>query len=202
MRSGKFADPLPAGTFLNSTTLTCEACPAGSIASASQTQCFQCPPNEYASNNTCVPCPFGPDWLARSSAGSGSLLQCLCDYGHYPSPLPTANSSTFTCMQCPVGALCDSNVWLAPLALEGYWRPNSSALEFYECEPDRCEAETIETQFANCREGLDGPVCSICKPGYAMVSDNCIPCSANQAYTAWPRSRLYGFMCASTLRHS
>jgi len=191
--------PCAAGTFLNSTTLVCEACAAGSISPASQTQCFQCLANSYAANNSCLSCPSGLDWVSRSSAGSSSLLQCLCDYGRFPSPLPTSNSSNFTCTQCPVGALCDSNKWLAPLALEGFWRPNSSELEFYECDPDRCEAETVATQFANCREGRDGPVCSICKAGYAMVSDNCILCSANQAYTSWPRTRLYGFMCASTL---
>ena len=92
--------------------------------------------------------------------------------------------------------MCDSTKWLAPLAMEGYWRPNSSDLEFYECEDSRCDAETSDTIFDNCRDGYSGPVCSLCLEGFAMVSDVCIPCSPSQAYTAWPRSRLYGFMFA------
>jgi hypothetical protein len=186
--------PSLTGTYADSSTLTCITCAPGFISAASATQCTQCQPNQYAFNNTCVSCPFG----SRSSAGSSELVQCLCDYSFYPSPNPEEGATTFSCVECPEGGLCDSTHSLAPLALAGYWRPNETVEEvvFYECEGERCEEETPETVYNNCREGHVGPLCSLCDDGWALAGELCIPCTPNQAYTNWPRARLSGFLFA------
>ena len=99
------------------------------------------------------------------------------------------------CSDCPSGANCTGGDAVVPLL--GFWRPNSSSdststvsrrlynsnksdalqsatsVELFTCPPGACLGG------GGCEEGREGPVCGLCKPGYAMSSGNCDPCPSN-----------------------
>jgi len=91
-----------------------------------------------------VSCPSD----SNSNFGCSDISCCLCKYGTYP--LYNATGSTvFTCAGCPYGAVCDSLLFAAgitavPLAKKDFWHVAGDRTEFYECEEERCEQESVE----------------------------------------------------------
>lgn len=51
-----------------------------------------------------------------------------------------------------------------------------------------------EQRVDNCRCGHTGPVCGVCKEGWALAGDLCVQCTASEAFVNWPRARLAGFL--------
>jgi len=51
-----------------------------------------------------------------------------------------------------------------------------------------------EQRVDNCRCGHTGPVCGVCKEGWALAGDLCVQCTVSEAFVNWPRARLAGFL--------
>ena len=98
------------------------------------------------------------------------------------------------CQPCPTDqAICNGSDIL--IAREGYWRASPTSLIFYKCpQKNTClggfegsaAAVSNDTEFALgggsaasgfCREGFEGPLCSVCAPGYGRgFRKLCLPC--------------------------
>ena len=52
---------------------------------------------------------------------------------------------------------------------------------------------------ANCVQGSDGPMCSLCLPGYALQSGECAPCDPADEWTNWNQGSKAGLLVACLL---
>eukprot|EP01064_Diplonema_japonicum_P033410 TRINITY_DN656_c0_g2_i1.p1 TRINITY_DN656_c0_g2~~TRINITY_DN656_c0_g2_i1.p1 ORF type:complete len:2097 (+),score=317.64 TRINITY_DN656_c0_g2_i1:49-6339(+) len=75
------------------------------------------------------------------------------------------------CKDCPTEALCDGSMVLE--GKTGYWR-SENATEFTAC-PER--SGCVGGVTSNCSEGYKGPLCAVCKSGYAQAFSGCVECS-------------------------
>jgi len=126
----------------------CLPCAAGFYSLGGVDACTPCPVGQHGAgdetNRYCVSCPSD----SNSNFGCSDISCCLCKYGTYP--LYNATGSTvFTCAGCPYGAVCDSLLFAAgitavPLAKKDFWHVAGDRTEFYECEEERCEQESVE----------------------------------------------------------
>jgi hypothetical protein len=194
---GLAAQPCAAGTVLNATSQSCQACAPGSYSpSPGAPSCQLCAPSTYSLNAThCQTCPEA----SASSSGTTSLLQCLCAYGYYQAAL---SSASFTCTKCPNGALCSGDA--TPLATDGFWHAPGDVSAFFDCEDGWCIAEQalpasaerrlLEEEMGNCRAGHSGVVCGECIEGWTLQSQFCAPCPVNSALSSIPRSHLAGYI--------
>ena len=186
-----------AGAFLPSGVASCQPCPSGWVSQSAAAACSPCPAGTFALNNVCTSCPL----TSTSAPGSAALTDCMCGYGAYP----VFAGTSFTCADCPAGALCDtaSTGSLVPLAQEGFWHPPNVTSAFYDCMPGLCFAEDGvssrrhllgNASAANCREGHTGPVCAICQTGWSYAGPVCERCPENEAFTHWSQARIGGFL--------
>ena len=169
----------------------CTPCGLGFVApEAGMAACLLCPVNQYSISTTeCAACPS----TSTSSLGSAQLADCVCGYGFYADY--SADGSTFECAACPIGALCPGPT--IPLALQGYWREPYDFKTFYECEDGRCLAQMPQNaQQENCAWGRTGITCGLCKAGFALQGELCLPCKADEAFSNWPQASQGGFASA------
>lgn len=185
------------GTFtavLADGSTTCAVCAPGSVApDKGMPSCIACPMNQYSVNTTtCTQCPS----TSVSSTGSSSLSNCTCGYGFFS--WYSDNGSTFDCRECPDGALCPGPT--IPLALDGFWRLPDDYTRFYECEADRCVAQTADVaNEENCIEGHTGITCGVCKDGYSLQGMKCLPCKPQDAFNNWPKASRGGFVTGASI---
>ncbi len=124
----------------------------------------ECPPGylyqrdeEFADQDNCEPCERGTYLLQR-----------------------TSSNSRFPCLPCPVGGVCPGkNVVLSK---ENYWlrdkrqqralpeNRSSQRAEIFRCSPKTCEGEN------KCSNNATGPVCGVCRAGWAFTSSGCVLC--------------------------
>ena len=85
------------------------------------------------------------------------------------------DSASQTCLSCPEGAACQTNVRRTDLTLysmEGFWR-DVTALKpsFYICplSANACPSSANGT----CNTGYDGVLCGLCKLGFHLSSNSC-----------------------------
>ena len=141
-------------------------------------------------------------WSSRVLTESIGFPDIVLDYVHGAShfvrfssaglrdavtpPLRTKRCETTTfkvrmsaeCRTCPtVGAVCYGNETVA--VLPGYWRASRSISDIYECESgsNGC-AGSSANRGCNCSNGLTGPLCSLCLPGWGKSGrSTCTPCA-------------------------
>ena len=188
------AQPCPAGTFLSGTGTSsrCVACAPGYyMPLPGATSCLPCSSNSYQPAFGTTACLACPDVAATSPPASSAVLNCSCPYGTFASY--DANITTFTCLPCPLGALCSgalapSGPTAPPLALDGYWHAANDTSTFYDCDDGMCLAEEVGV-WPNCREGHTGLVCAECIPDWRIVDGFCASCEGQHSLAAWPAAK-------------
>eukprot|EP00291_Cryptomonas_curvata_P017050 CAMPEP_0172169214 /NCGR_PEP_ID=MMETSP1050-20130122/10581_1 /TAXON_ID=233186 /ORGANISM="Cryptomonas curvata, Strain CCAP979/52" /LENGTH=1462 /DNA_ID=CAMNT_0012840247 /DNA_START=2726 /DNA_END=7114 /DNA_ORIENTATION=+ len=112
---------------------------------------------EFANQDNCEPCEKGTYLLQQ-----------------------TSYNSRFSCLPCPVGGICPGknivlskeNYWLRDKRQQRAISENRSALraEIFRCSPKTCQGEN------KCNNNATGPVCGVCRPGWAFTSSGCVLC--------------------------
>ena len=110
---------------------------------------------------------------------SPPLMTKLCDTTTYKVRSSTEGGEwTGRCQPCPpVGAKCDGSDIVE--VLPGYWRL-ATVSYIYECPggSDVCLGNR-SYQSSRCQKGHQGPLCSVCAPGYGKSgSTGCTECSS------------------------
>ena len=193
------AEPCPAGTRLDPAATACVSCPFGQVApQAGSTTCTACTSRTVWINASvaCAPCSN------NAVASPNSPAVCACAPGFYDA-LFGASATSPQCTMCPMGGVCTSG-FLA--AQEGWWRENKVSPVLYKCLQGNCLQENVtgpltvlptgfplgiapalsnSTAPDNCFPGNTGPICSLCLPGYALQSGECLPCQPDAAFNSW-----------------
>ena len=192
--------PCPAGTYLNGLTQSCDECAVGLVTtSTGSTTCTKCPPRfAWLNSSQCSPCPDS------SVTSPGNPAQCACSSGYYDT-LYGANATAPNCALCPIGGACDTG-YVAAAA--GWWREDTRSVLFYRCRVDVCVAENITGPLSaqqvplppagrppeNCVMGNTGPLCAVCKVGFALQSGECAPCDPEDAWDSWSQDSKGGLL--------
>jgi len=105
----------------------------------------------------------------------------------------TCSTQECPCKPCPAGAVCDApgmNVQTMPIA-PGFWRSNVLSTKVRKCPiEDACIGiNTSDYLLASpfsasvCREGMEGPFCSLCKAKFFRSREDslCYSCADSQA---------------------
>jgi predicted outer membrane repeat protein len=153
---------------------------------------------EYFANFKCGnPPPVYPKFLAATV--SVGCAQC----GRFEAALPAGSGSswkkgissvTIKCEQCPKtwtnqgSAKCDSGLVTQQ---PGWWRAVDVVTGdtiFWACTTHQaaCSSATsgLPSIDAQCSEGHTGPVCALCKHGYAMRLRHCVACTGDASLNA------------------
>ena len=96
---------------------------------------------------------------------------------------------------CLTGALSDVPAatclggWYQPFALKGYWSDTTKPAndKFFKCFHGKCDAGRANGDLlmgnysvkAQCAEGADGAICSMCKENYFKRSKSCLSCPSS-----------------------
>ena len=130
---------------------------------------------------------------------------CACQAGYYDT-LYGANLTRPNCKVCPLGGVCNTG-YVAAAA--GWWRENTRTAVFYRCRVGVCLNENITGPLSaidirslpppgspsdNCVESNTGPLCAVCKDGYAVQSGECAPCAAEDAWDSWSQGSKGGLL--------
>jgi len=166
-----------AGYYSADSAVECTFCDNGMVNElAGQAKCTLCDPNfsqpnRLATECECLPGYYLPDYTPLTNLGLEPYVKGTNDWKCYP---------------CPTGADCTlpGSKWSALLTLPGWWRATNESAEFYRClKPDSCpgglaQASTYSTTSGSqCAEGLEGNLCSACKPGLkSAIGGGCEPC--------------------------
>ncbi|CEM07572.1 unnamed protein product [Vitrella brassicaformis CCMP3155] len=175
------------------------------IAGAGRTACRQCPPNRVTftdgakSPDQCV-CKTGfydPTPVMATNTTPTSSSSSTSD-GTRVSP-----GNDTICRQCGEGLECETDgLDVATLGLRpGYWRQTQASLNVRKCpllrscqgfpsrprtgtraDSSRLLQEAVDGEedwepSMYCSEGFEGPLCAVCKPGYARMAQTCILCT-------------------------
>jgi hypothetical protein len=188
----------------------CVACVFGLVStSTGATSCTACPPRyAWLNASLCEPCP------TNSITNPNSPAACACTGGYYDTLFGSAPASP-VCDVCPIGGACTSGYVAAAEGYwrennvsdvlfkcregncmeEEVYGPLSAnvssavvAARRHQASANtstaQCPYSSLDT-FSNCAEGNCGPLCAICKPGYALQSGKCAPCDPSSAWDAW-----------------
>lgn len=153
--------------------------------------CAPCTPDEFKSvvgDGACTPCPTNGvlSMTTNGSTGVVGVAGCLCPAGLYFSP---AVAAPFKCLQCPIGALCNS-VQTMPadmLNAPGFWRGNPNSTSFDRCfDASRCPLSGPTVRVVGgryttpCAAGYAGPLCGGCGMGFGKdVTKSCVACMSS-----------------------
>ena len=199
------AEACPAGTYLDSMSQACQTCQSPLVTTAAgATACKPCPTGSaWLSAAQCVDCP------SNSIVSPGDPTRCACQAGWYDTLYGT-NATVPDCAVCPLGGECDTG-YVAAAA--GWWREDTRSVVFYRCRVDVCVAENITGPLSaqqlplppagqpseNCVEGNTGPLCAVCKDGFAMQSGECASCDPADAWDSWRPKSKAGLLVGCTI---
>ena len=194
------AEACPAGTYLDSLSQACQACQSPLVSTGvGSTACEPCPARSaWVSAAQCISCP------SNSILSPSDPTRCACQAGYYDT-LYGANVTAPDCALCPLGGACDTG-YVAAAA--GWWRENTRSVLFYRCRVDVCVAENITGPLSaqqlplppagrpseNCVEGNTGPLCAVCKDGFALQSGECALCDPEDAWDSWSQDSKGGLL--------
>jgi hypothetical protein len=138
--------------------------------------CVACDSQHFKTNAGNIPCDKCVEnsfVLAQGGKNATSSDSCICQ-NRYKDPL------SGTCLPCATGGNCTSGFLFAA---DGYWRPNTSLIEFHACLPAKaCKGGTLETTSSRkraiegCNSGYDSFMCGTCGTGYAWSGSACVSC--------------------------
>ena len=188
------------GKYTNANQDKCEDCLPGTYnENEGQSKCLQCDIDTYneevgsANPAQCKKCrtDYASNTNTNNEKGSSSRSQCVCDKGYYQTISMDSNSAPLAvpdanlCKTCPYGAICDKDdLRISTLVTKpAYWRVGINDTKFYLCEnPVFCKGGSIATNgsaSAQCIDGHEGPLCHVCKPGYAIQGNACKACPSD-----------------------
>ena len=172
----------------------CKDCATGTYSLSGSSNCIHCLPGKFTSNmmsTQCEDCPVG-----RFSGELGSILckqctldaeqnfektKCVCSSGTY-----TLNISNINCKACPTEFNCLKGDTLKSIKLKkNYWRHSDNTVETYKCKNIfACNGgEIFNSSNDLCNEGHEGPICDVCKQGWAKDDGVCLKCPENTGRT-------------------
>ena len=201
----------------------CHHCGMGQYQdSKGQTECIKCDSDTYLdstsnpSKSDCLPC--AQDRSTGISTGNTNIKACICKKSEFfqrdveveegededeevdlTETLENAKPDG-VCVPCPVGGDCSlKNGMRAPeiTALPGYWRANSTTVEFTSCvtslktlsaaekrccplnnltNTSICSGMNNSNPDSQCELGYGGPSCMTCVKGYTNADGICSEC--------------------------
>ena len=129
------------------------------------------------SAGACLQCPQYSKSLAASSSAA---RDCICEAGYYDALTTGLGPS---CLECPSpGSSCLGNsTTLRTLPLErGYWRISNISVDLRQCPDHRSESSACLPGVGGCKNGTDGPMCTVCQRAdffYSAQTSQCMPCA-------------------------
>jgi hypothetical protein len=170
----------------------CSACLPGTAATQGLSICSDCS-NGFAAPlsamEKCIECP-------PHSVSSDNRDTCNCFTGYFDDTTQRLSNATDSqlrewiiendqigvfCYQCVDGMDCDTQgTRFDKLEVEsGWWRLNSESKRYYSCLVETFCTGGYQT---TCKGNRDGPLCSLCKPGYSETADrNCGICEPSSS---------------------
>jgi hypothetical protein len=127
--------------------------------------CLPCPVDTYqplSAQAACIPC----DSTETAPSGSVSAAACICKDGYASSAGGDGGVRGGPCIPCPLGLVCANGT---ATVMPGYWRANSEIYTPVIACPGVCAGGA---GTGTCVHGREGPVCSVCSPGYAGATDS------------------------------
>ncbi|GMH70768.1 hypothetical protein TL16_g05490 [Triparma laevis f. inornata] len=163
------------GKYTNKNQTECLNCPAGMISGVAAISCTVCEMGKYAEGEGNVECEFcdNEEMIIGSetvSNGTTSASGCICPAGNF---VDFANNEKDNfCQAVPPGV--DKNIEAMTVnslnVSKGYWRTSSKSSEVIAClSEDHCLGGADPDN--QCKEGHEGPLCSICKEGFASTGN-------------------------------
>ena len=188
----------PEGTFNDQTGIdnlnNCKKCSAGMFSKEGVANCSYCEQGKYASNmgnNLCQECPKG-----RYSNITGTILcnecqanteqnrektYCECSSGFY------YDKKNELCVECDaISFICPKGTVIETMILKkNYWRASNDTTITYKCKNIySCSGGIINRSMDSlCYPGHIGPICDVCKKGWAKNDGVCFECPENTTTT-------------------
>ena len=188
----------PEGTFNDDTGIdnlnNCKKCSAGMFSGEGASNCSYCEEGKYSSNigsNLCVECSKG-----RYSNETGTILcnecppnteqnskktKCECSSGFY------YDKKEKVCVECDaISFICPKGTVIETMILKKeYWRSSNDTTMTYKCKNIySCSGGIINrTTDSLCYPGHMGPICDVCKKGWAKNDGVCFECPENTTTT-------------------
>ena len=189
----------------------CQRCDLGKFNPLpKQSECLDCFPGKYQDDkgkDSCKDCRVDTFSNARGNVAPEKCAKCLavrpltntggktgaitedscgCETGTYLNRDAVEKSSL--CVECPVGSSCKKfNNSIATIGTQvGYWRSSKESLAFHSCEDLVGSAHCLGGDALNqsqCREGHEGPLCSVCKTGFIRQGGVCQACGNDEGVT-------------------
>jgi hypothetical protein len=154
-------------------------CAAGSTGESSVgTGCTPCPKGQYSGIAGATSCTACPTRMTTLQEGATSRTACVCDAG-YVTALDAGDGASsddgddddLLCDRCPEGGLCPGGGLLEPLP--GYWRRSKTSRVIFKCNDQNACLGGTESE---CDAATEGPLCSVCRDGYAKLGVSCVQC--------------------------
>ena len=204
--SGKYRNSLGASSLIDcyscipgkyslSGSKNCKHCVSGKYSNLPDSiECLECSENTYSDTNATITCKSCSSSSIKNIQGDG--CQCLSE-----SYQDSNTNESLICNSCPNNFICDGSD-KDNLNLEsGYWRYSRDTTETIKCKHNiMCQGGKIINSTDNlCSDGHKGPICDVCKNGWAKSDGVCFSCqkyhgSRNIAFTI-----LIPFMCICIL---
>jgi len=160
---------------------TCTSCPNGTFAAEAS-----------AGRSSCTACPVGQTQPASGQTsclekcGTNSQIdeatsKCACIPGFF-SQTPTS-----PCKKVPSGAVCTTPIGCKPSNFKlsaGFWRTGPKSSDIIAC-PDK-DACSQNSTLDQCAPGHGGPMCTVCKNGWAYGEGlRCEECQDSTDFALW-----------------
>ena len=156
------------GKFSGKSARKCLGCPNGKYNNVlGSIQCKKCPEGKYTDINGTITC----DECRENSEENVESTKCVCVPGTY--------FYNGECLECPVNMKCKRDSRIETLIVESsYWRHSEKSLDVYPCRKDYPCLGGIIVNNSNdlCNVGHTGPLCDVCKNGYAKNEGKCFKC--------------------------
>ena len=150
----------------------CTLCPLGTYNNLPDVgKCKRCSENTIANSIGLINC----ENCIGNSISNNQNTRCLCKENFYTV---YENSGKF-CTPCLESSKCGRDIDISGIELEkGFWRHHNKTKDILECRAkEACIGGIIQNSSNElCREGQLGPLCDVCKKGYAKSGDLCAEC--------------------------
>ncbi len=159
--------------------------------------CTECPIDSYRGPLdppvSCIACPETSHTFTLASSSSAA---CLCGEDTFNDD--GGVNGSFRCASAPKGGWAQEADFRL-FTLSNYWRAGPNYTEFFQCSSGMCLKEQPagpnETQLGyNCRTGHTGPLCSVCKHGYAYQGLYCESCADGLRFEDWSTAKKAGLL--------
>ena len=149
----------------------CIHCEIGKFGSSSGlSSCKKCQVGRYTDVNNTISCKICPTNSIQNKKSS----YCECKEGTYMT-----SNKPLVCKSCPNHFICPKGSIIETLILQKkYWRANKTTLIVQECRKGyNCIGGKIHNNSDElCNEGHMGPICDVCKKGWAKNEGKCFKC--------------------------